>query len=120
MELRPTFADVSDFTLNSLASCSNYAHDDGLTGLVALGLSSIRWLIERNRRIYDHGLPAHIDMFGVPPGDCHRSGALKCARASALEPGMELPQLARQERTRDALRVGNIEFGFRLSRDLRH
>jgi len=103
MELRPTFADVSDFTLKNLADCSEYAHDGGLTGLVVLGLSLSGLLIERARRIHDQSLPAHIDIFDVRPGDCHRSGALKCGRASALEPSMELPHLLRDGRARDAL-----------------
>ena len=64
-DLGPAVADVSDFAVENLASCSKYAHNRGLAALVAQILSLIRLLIKRDRRIRDHGLQAHDDMLGV-------------------------------------------------------
>ena len=74
MELGPAFANVCNFTLKNLASCSKYAHDGGLTQLVALSLPLIQLLAERScRRIHYRSLRGHNQMFGVLRGNCDRS-----------------------------------------------
>ena len=45
--------------MKNLDSCSKYAHDHGLSDLVALILSLIRLTIERDWRIRDDGFEAH-------------------------------------------------------------
>jgi len=81
-DLGPTFAEVSHLTVKNPARSSKNAHDGGLTELVALSLSLIRLLIERARRIHDHSLRAHDDMFLIPSSDCYRSGVLIALRPS--------------------------------------
>jgi len=73
LELSPTFADVSDFTLKCVASCSKYAYSNGLGELAALRLSLIGLLIERGRRSDDHGLRAHNHMFHDVGENCDRT-----------------------------------------------
>ena len=73
MQLRPASADIPDFTLKSLASCSKYVHNGGLTDFVALSLSLIGWVVELDGRIHDQGLRAHNDIFSVFGIDYDRS-----------------------------------------------
>jgi hypothetical protein len=67
-DLGPAFADVSDLTVKNLSSGSKYAHDHGLTELVARSLSLIRLTIERDWRIHDLGLQTH-DACSVLPAE---------------------------------------------------
>ena len=73
LELGSTLADVSDFTLKNLASCSKYAYNSRLTELAALILSLIRLLIDRGRRSDDHSLRAHNHMFHDAAENCDRT-----------------------------------------------
>ena len=74
MDLGTAFANVSNFTLKNLVSCSKYAHDGGLTELAAVILPLIQLLTERScGRIHDRSLRAHNEMFGLFSGNCDRS-----------------------------------------------